>query len=59
VLGIDGFGESAPASDLFKHFGFTLDKLVVQVKSVLQGRRRRHADRSWRASSWPECPVSI
>ena len=35
VVGIDSFGESAPASDLFKYFGFTVDNLVAQVKSVL------------------------
>jgi transketolase len=35
VLGIDSFGESAPASDLFKYFGFTVDNLVAQVKSAL------------------------
>jgi len=35
VLGIDRFGESAPAGDLFKYFGFTVDNLVAQVKSVL------------------------
>ena len=34
VLGIDRFGESAPAGDLFKYFGFTVDNLVAQVKSV-------------------------
>jgi len=35
ALGIDRFGESAPAGDLFKYFGFTVDNLVAQVKSVL------------------------
>jgi len=35
VLGIDRFGESAPAGDLFKYFGFTVDNLVALVKSVL------------------------
>ena len=34
VLGIDRFGESAPAGDLFKYFGFTVDNLVAQVKNV-------------------------
>jgi transketolase len=34
VLGIDRFGESAPAGDLFKYFGFTVDNLVAQVKRV-------------------------
>jgi transketolase len=35
VLGIDRFGESAPAGELFKYFGFTVDNLVALVKSVL------------------------
>jgi transketolase len=36
VVGIDTFGESAPAGELFKHFGFTVENVVAQVKSVLQ-----------------------
>ena len=35
VLGLDRFGESAPAGDLFKEFGFTVDNLVSQVEKVL------------------------
>jgi transketolase len=35
VLGINTFGESAPAGDVFKHFGFTADNLVKTVESVL------------------------
>ena len=35
VVGIDTFGESAPASVLFKHFGFTVDNVVAKVKSTL------------------------
>jgi len=35
VIGIDSFGESAPAGDLFRHFGFTTEKVVAAVKSVL------------------------
>jgi transketolase len=35
VVGIDTFGESAPAGVLFKHFGFTTEKVVATVKSVL------------------------
>jgi transketolase len=35
VVGIDTFGESAPAPVLFKHFGFTVDNVVAKVKSVL------------------------
>ncbi len=35
VVGMDTFGESAPAGDLFKHFGFTVDNLVSKVMGVL------------------------
>ncbi|WP_036173380.1 transketolase [Massilia sp. 9096] len=35
VVGIDTFGESAPAPVLFKHFGFTVENVVAKVKSVM------------------------
>ncbi len=35
VVGIDRFGESAPASVLFKEFGFTVQNVVNTVKGVL------------------------
>jgi len=35
VVGIDCFGESAPAGELFKYFGFTVDNVVKAVRSVL------------------------
>lgn len=35
VVGIDRFGESAPAGQLFEYFGFTVDKVVEAVESVL------------------------
>ncbi|WP_110650415.1 transketolase [Salinicola peritrichatus] len=35
VIGMTGYGESAPASDLFKHFGFTVDNVVEQAKAYL------------------------
>jgi transketolase len=34
VVGIDRFGESAPAGDLFKHFGFTAEHVAEAVRSV-------------------------
>jgi transketolase len=36
VVGIDSFGESAPASALFKHFGFTPENVADTVRAVLQ-----------------------
>jgi transketolase len=35
VVGMTTFGESAPAGELFKHFGFTVGHVVEAVKSVL------------------------
>ena len=35
VVGIDRFGESAPAGDLFKHFGFTPENVARVVRSAL------------------------
>jgi transketolase len=34
VVGLDRFGESAPAGDLFKHFGFTADNVAAAVRKV-------------------------
>ncbi|MET3116289.1 transketolase [Undibacterium sp. GrIS 1.8] len=35
VVGIDIFGESAPASVLFKYFGFTVENVIAKVKATL------------------------
>ena len=35
VIGLDRFGESAPANELFEHFGFTTDNVVAVVKDLL------------------------
>ena len=35
VVGIDTFGESAPGGDVMKHFGFTVENVVKNVKDVL------------------------
>jgi transketolase len=34
--GMTGFGESAPAKDLFEHFGITADAVVAKVKDALK-----------------------
>ncbi len=36
VIGLDRFGESAPANELFEHFGFSTDNVVAVAKDVLQ-----------------------
>jgi len=35
VIGMHTFGESAPAGELFKHFGFTVENIVETVESIL------------------------
>ena len=35
VIGIDRFGASAPANELFEHFGFSVDNVVEVAKDVL------------------------
>ena len=34
VVGIDGFGASAPAGELYKHFGITVDAVVAAAKAL-------------------------
>jgi transketolase len=38
VVGIDTFGESAPASAVFRYFGFTPENVAETVRAVLQKR---------------------
>ena len=40
VLGMAGFGESAPAKDLSAHFGLTVERLVETVQAVTIGALR-------------------
>jgi transketolase len=35
VIGIDRFGESAPAGQLFELFGFTVGNVVATAKAAL------------------------
>jgi pyruvate dehydrogenase complex dehydrogenase (E1) component len=46
VVGIDRFGESAPAGDLFSYFGFTPERVVEAVKSVLERASRGEKPRA-------------
>ncbi|HUP09557.1 MAG TPA: transketolase [Caldimonas sp.] len=46
VVGIDRYGESAPAPQLFKHFGFTAQNVADTVRCVL-GRATRAASPSF------------
>ena len=35
IIGLDTFGESAPAGDVYKHFNITADAVVAAVKEVI------------------------
>lgn len=35
VIGMETFGESAPAADLFEHFGFTAERVETEARAVL------------------------
>ena len=35
VVGMDRFGKSAPADELFKFFGFSVDNVIHKAKSIL------------------------
>ena len=35
IVGMNSFGESAPAGELFKLFGFTVDNVVAKAKEIL------------------------
>ena len=35
IIGLDRFGESAPANELFEHFGFSTENVVSVAKDVL------------------------
>lgn len=37
MIGMVRFGESAPASDLYKEFGFTVEHIVEKAKDLLRG----------------------
>jgi transketolase len=37
VLGVDRYGESAPAPAVYEHFGLTVENLVTTVQAVLSG----------------------
>ena len=36
VIGMDGFGQSAPASELFEHYGFSVTNIVDRAREVLK-----------------------
>ena len=43
VVGIATFGESAPAKDLYAHFGLTAQRIGAEVRRVIAAPHRRAA----------------
>jgi transketolase len=39
TIGMEGYGASAPAGTLYKHFGFTPEAVVDKAKAVLERAR--------------------
>ena len=37
AIGVDTFGESAPAADVYRHFGLTAEALAEAVRARLEG----------------------
>jgi transketolase len=42
IIGMETFGASAPARDLFRHFGFTVDNVVRTVEMMIGSEATRH-----------------
>ena len=36
IIGMDGFGASAPAAELYKYFGITVEEIVDSVKNCIK-----------------------
>jgi transketolase len=41
VIGIDRFGASAPAKEVFKEYGFTAEHVIEVVKEVLAKQKSK------------------
>ncbi|MDR4945061.1 transketolase [Neobacillus cucumis] len=41
IIGIDTFGASAPGEELMRHFGFTVENIVNQAKTIVANARER------------------
>jgi transketolase len=48
IVGIAGFGESAPAPDLYRHFGVTAQRIVQEVRRIT--RRLTAPEPEWAAA---------
>ena len=41
AIGVAAFGESAPAADVYRHFGLTAEAVAEAVRARLAGKERR------------------
>ncbi len=55
VVGIDSYGESAPAPVLFKHFGFTPENVADTVRRVLATSKSSASTICWSPTTWLTC----
>jgi transketolase len=39
IIGIDGFGASAPGPEVMAHYGFSVERIVATAKAVLARRQ--------------------
>jgi transketolase len=53
VVGLDRFGESAPAADLFRHFGFTPERVVEAAGRAIDAQRAAATTSAASASTVP------
>jgi len=44
VIGMPTFGESAPAPQLYKHFGITVERVVCTVRTIVHRAANKHAE---------------
>ncbi|MBT9518646.1 MAG: transketolase [Methyloversatilis discipulorum] len=51
VVGLDRFGESAPAGLLFKHFGITPEAVATRARALVAAHGAAHAEREALAAS--------
>ena len=46
AIGVDTFGESAPAADVYRHFGLTVEGVAGAVREGIEGSSPRTASRA-------------
>ncbi|WP_180125522.1 transketolase [Rhodoferax sp. BLA1] len=44
VIGMPTFGESAPAPQLYQHFGITVERVVTTVRTIVHRAANKHAE---------------